>query len=208
MNREAKGWSEVAVSNRESWTMHEVARRWVGIGMAVFGVFAAAICSAVPPEQRVAVLEFHDAADLKAREIGYLTNIVRDIARESLPASQFVVLTGENITELLPPGRNLADCVGDCAVQTGRLLQVNWVITGEVTSIEGEYRVAISLFATDSGNLVANGRTGGRQLLDMEKPLENEARRLLAAVPVRRDSEGGGSALLPRMGWSAPEDML
>ena len=68
---------------------------------------AAAPASAAPVPAvaaRVAVLDFQDASGgaVSPQEVLYLSNLVRGAARRTLPAERFVLMTRENIQELLP----------------------------------------------------------------------------------------------------------
>ena len=65
----------------------------------------------------VAVLETGVDSDVKKKvslsDRQYLTNVLREEAVKELPASQnFTIMTRENISEMLPPGKALEDCEG------------------------------------------------------------------------------------------------
>ena len=52
-------------------------------------------------------------------EIKTLTN---DLRRLALEYGGFEVMTDKNIVDLLPPETKIEDCIGECEVQTGRML--------------------------------------------------------------------------------------
>jgi formylglycine-generating enzyme required for sulfatase activity len=160
--------------------------------VAVLAVLGAASAQSAP--QRVAVLDFNDnsTGSVTPQEILYLSDLVRGSARSTLPAARFVLMTRENILELLPEGRTLADCMGDCAVETGRKIGADYVATGEVTIFAGEIRVTVNLHETGSGNLLGQARAGGLNLLDVEKDLGRKALDLL--TPLRGDRSVAGVA--------------
>ena len=159
---------------------------------------------------RVAVLDFQDASDgaVTPQEVLYLSNLVRGAARRTLPAERFVLMTRENIQELLPEGRTLADCVGECAVETGRRIGADYVATGEVTVFAGEIRVTVNMHDTATKNLLGQVIAGAPKLLGVEKDLNGKILTLLAplrgnvalAVPVGGEERpiGGGT-----QAWSA-----
>ncbi len=158
---------------------------------AAFGALGTAQAQTTP--QRIAVLDFHDSStgSVTPEEIRYLSDLVRGSARSTLPASRFVLMTRENILEMLPEGRTLADCVGECAVETGRKIGADYIATGEVTMFAGEIRVTVNLHETGSGNLLGQVRAGAPNLLGVEKDLNRQILDLLAPL---RGRAGGSSA--------------
>jgi len=151
-------------------------------------LFAAATINNVwaqPPPQRLAVLDFHDssAGSVKSQEVIYLSDLVRGLSRRALPADLFLLMTRENILELLPQGRSLADCVGDCAVETGRKIGADMVVTGEVTTFGGQLRVTVNLHEMKNGNLLGQVVAGAADVLGVESDLKAKVMELL--VPLR-----------------------
>ena len=141
---------------------------------------------------RLAVLDFQDRSShaVSADEVLYLSDLVRGAMRRNLPADRFLLMTRENILELLPAGKTLADCMGECAVETGRRLGADHIATGEVTSFAGEIRVTVNLHETGSGNLLGQIRAGAPTLLGVERDLELKIVELLAPL---RGGEAGGT---------------
>jgi formylglycine-generating enzyme required for sulfatase activity len=162
--------------------------------LMILAPLATATRAGPPPDirSRIAVLDFNDssAGSVAPREILYLSDLVRGAARRSLPAERFVLMTRENIQELLPEGRTLADCVGECAVETGRKIGADYVATGEVTTFAGEIRVTVNLHETTSGNLLGQIRAGAPKLLGVEQDLDEKILGLLA--PLRTTPAAGG----------------
>jgi formylglycine-generating enzyme required for sulfatase activity len=182
----------------------------VAICLLLAAVVACGTAAAQDASQRIAVLDFHDSSEggVKPREVLYLSDLVRGAARRSLPAEHFLLMTRENILDLLPEGRTLADCVGECAVETGRRIGADHVVTGEVTMFAGEIRVTVNLHETASGNLLGQIRAGAPTLLAVEQDLDQKILELLAALrgaPSRSGEAGvveqplGGGATA----WSA-----
>lgn len=144
--------------------------------MASLALLWAAAAGAAP--RRIAVLELHNPAGLEAPEAAYLTDQVRGAAL-GLPPDRFLVLTRENVLELLPPGTDLADCVGACEVETGRNLGADFVVTGDVLRFGGELRVALKLHDTKDAKLLAQQEAKARAVADLEAPVRDAARKLL-----------------------------
>lgn len=144
------------------------------LALLALALIAAPALAASP---RLAVLELRHTAPLTAAEADYLTDLVRGVAGDR---GDLLVLTRENIVELLPPGTALAACEGDCEVETGRRLGVDFVVSGEVVGFGGELRVMLRLHATRSGALIATERAGAPHVAGLERPVELAARALLA----------------------------
>jgi TolB-like protein len=135
--------------------------------------------------RRVAVLELQNPAGVQAQEVRYLADVVRT-AGLRLDRARWLVLTRENLLQLLPPGRDLAGCVGECEVETGRNVGADHVVAGEIVRFDGSLRVSLRLYDTASGALVAAERAQGDSLAALEPHLEEAAGRLyghLSAKP-------------------------
>lgn len=133
-------------------------------------------------QDRIAILDLANHAQLASQETVYITDIVRAAAMQALVGGQFIIMTRDNVLELLPANSTLADCLGDCAVQTGRRLGARFVVAGEVLLFSGEYRVSLQMYSTVDGNLIATERVGASELLGLEGPLANTARRLFRSI--------------------------
>jgi len=157
----------------------------IALAPLVLVFFLASSATAQTGKPKIAILDFlnNSGGAVKAQEVEYLAEVVRGAARSALPARQFILMTRNNILELLPPGRTLGDCAGDCAVETGRKLGARYVVTGEVTMFAHELRSVLQLYDTEEGNLLIQERVGGEGLSALEAQLESAAHKLL--LPLR-----------------------
>ena len=96
--------------------------------------------------EHLAVLELQNASPLPAPEVRYLTERVRGVA-QAHPVPGLALMTRANLAALLPPGVDLADCEGECAVETGRIVGADYVVAGEVVSLGGSLRAILTLHA-------------------------------------------------------------
>ncbi len=103
-------------------------------------------------KERIAVLDLKNRAGVKDSELLYLTSLIRQAAGR-LPSDRFSVMTKDNILVLLPPGTQIEDCVGTCAVDTGRRLGAQWILVGEVVRFGSALRVVLNLHHSQSGEL-------------------------------------------------------
>ncbi len=143
---------------------------------------------------KIAVLPFDSETDLVSDgEVELITEIVRGAARKVLPTSQFVIMTQANILELLPPDKPLADCVGECAVETGKLIGADYIVVGKVFSFAGEIRIPCTLYRVLDANLIKNEIVGGRGLLELEPALNDMAQKIFAPLKSLRVENGSGS---------------
>ncbi len=143
--------------------------------------------------ERVAVLDLANKAGVNQSELGYLTDLLRQAAGK-LPKEHYGVLTKDNILVMLPPGKTIEDCVGSCAVETGRNLGAHWVLVGEVVRFGKALRVSLKLHHSASGELRGSDVVKGKTLVELEKPMQRSALSLFSNI----DARVGRSASLAR----------
>ncbi len=147
--------------------------------LLLFVVALGLAAPAVASPRRLAVLELRNPAGVELQEVAWLTDIVRT-AGLRLDRGRWLVLTRDNLLQLLPPGRTLADCVGECEIETGRNVGADRVVAGEVVRFDGSLRISLRLYDTASGALVAAERAQADSLAALEPRLEEAAGRLYA----------------------------
>ena len=142
----------------------------------------------LPPQlkgktERIAVLELMNQAPQKVSkdEISYLTNELRTVA-SYLPTPKFLVLTQESLETLIEPSMKLEDCVGSCAVETGRIVGARWILTGEIVKFGSSLRVSLKLHDTQSGHFLKGAAVKGKSVEDLEKDLHAQALSLVKEV--------------------------
>ena len=121
------------------------------------------ICSAVLSsqayaEERLAILEFRNIGKaMDASEVGYIAEIFRDLGAK-IGRRGLSIMTKENILQLLPPGKTLEQCQGECEVETGRNIGADFVLSGEVRKLpEGlGYRLTAKIHQTRNGTLLSS----------------------------------------------------
>jgi TolB-like protein len=134
-------------------------------------------------KKRIAVLDFRNPAGLKNQEIDYLTDLIRGVARDALPRHQYILMTKENIQDMLPPGKNLAECEGECEVETGRAIGADYLVTGEVLSFGGQLRLSMKLYDVTTGDLLSSKRAKATKVLELETPVEQKVKAMLSVLP-------------------------
>jgi hypothetical protein len=149
--------------------------------------FATPFAVAQQNQPRVAVLHLTNLADLTDQEAGYLTNLVRSSARLVLPLDEYIIMTKENIGELLGEV-SMADCIGECAVEIGKKLGAAYVVAGEVVLFGGELRIALTLHETSVGNLLTSVQVQGKSILEIEDPLKAQSTKLFDPIILLLDT--------------------
>ena len=96
-----------------------------------FLLFSVCLHAQEKDDQRIAVLQLNNVAQIPEQEANYLADLIRQLASSEL-AQRFLIMDKENMMTLLPPDKTVADCVGECAVETGRLLGAAYIITGDI----------------------------------------------------------------------------
>ena len=161
---------------------------WDGISAApaqVVAERAPAPVQAAPriaPNRLVAVLELHkklkgkDAEDVDAT---YFGNAVRTALKRQAPQAQ--VMTRENVLVMLEAqGKNLADCEGECEVDTGRRLGADLVVSGEIIRVGSRLKVDLRLHDTRSGQLLSGAAATGKNVDELDAAVESAVRQLVS----------------------------
>jgi len=125
----------------------------------------------------VAVLETGADPSVKERvslpDRQYLTNVLREEAVKQLPAAQgYTIMTRENISAMLPPGKAIEDCEGSCLAETGRNIAADYICQARVSSFGAKLTLSAELYETAGNKLLAsfNGRGADvEELLDLIK---------------------------------------
>ena len=91
----------------------------------------------------------------------YLTNILREQAVRELPVEQnYVIMTRDNISVMLPPGMVLEECEGSCLAETGRNIAADFICQARIGKFGGMLTLSAELYETAGNKLIAsfNGR--------------------------------------------------
>ena len=136
--------------------------------------------------ERVAVLEIHNKVPtlVSMDEVSYLTNELRSVA-SYLPSSKYLVLTKESLEVLIDPTTPLEECVGSCAVETGRLVGARWILTGEVVRFGKSLRVSLKVHNTQTGQFLKGISIKGSSAEELESQLHREALILVKEISPR-----------------------
>ena len=100
-----------------------------------------------------------DSVSLLDRQ--YLTNVLREQAVKELPAEEnFTIMTRENISAMLPPGKAIEDCEGSCLAETGRNIAADYICQARIGYFGRTLSLSAELYETAGNKLIAsfNGR--------------------------------------------------
>ncbi len=129
----------------------------------------------------VAVLDFKSKLKGKeAEEVDpiYLANVVRSKALEA--GAGLRVMTRENMLVLVQAqGKTLAECEGECEVDTGRRLGADLVISGEILRVGSKLKIDLRLHDTHSGQLLQGATVQGKSVDELDSDLPRAVRALI-----------------------------
>ena len=135
---------------------------------AQVAVVAPKAVAAPPPSSTqtrglIAVLDLTNklrGADRDQLDGAYFANQVRAEVKRRVPT--IGVMTRENIMVLLQSGgKTLADCEGECEVDTGRRLGADWVISGDMLKIGSHFKIDLRMHDTHDGQLLSGATDSG-----------------------------------------------
>jgi len=129
--------------------------------------------------QVVGVLEFRDKVPAAERiDASYLSDQVRAAVKADLPGAR--VITRENMLVLLQAaGKDLADCEGECEVETGRRIGADLVVSGELLRFGTQYKLNLKLHDVRSAELLAGVAASGATADELDRNLRPSVDRLL-----------------------------
>ncbi len=149
---------------------------------AIKGQQAAVVKEEPKEKKKVAVLEFLNFAKITTYEAQAITDMVRMAAREVLSRTQFMVMTRESILQLLPPGKNLESCEGECEVETGKNIGADYIVSGEIGRFGRNLQIKMKLFDTKTSDLLGVKIVSAPTIDKLEKPINDEAERLFEKI--------------------------
>lgn len=149
-----------------------------GAIVALLVLASPALAQTPASTEKIAVLNLGNGANLTETEIVYLTDQIRGGALK-LDQRRYLVMTRENILEMLPPGVDLASCEGQCEVETGRNIGADYVATGEIIRFGQALKVSMRLYDTRTSALIGQASASAKEVDTLEQPVIRATGRLL-----------------------------
>ena len=128
---------------------------------------------------QLAVLDFKRAAGFSLDDARYLTDVVRGAVLQAAP--RLGVMTRENLLVLLQAsGKDLAECEGECEVDTGRRIGADAVISGDALKFGARFKLSLRLHETKGGRLIAAAVASGTTLEELDAEVQKRTSELLS----------------------------
>ncbi len=123
----------------------------------------------LPAGTVLAVLELKNkVANAKTDLVAYFGDLVRAAALRAEP--DLKVITRENLLVLLAAqGKNLAECEGECEVETGRRIGADLVISGELLEVGRSLKLNLKLHDTHEGRLLSGAVAAGADIDELDR---------------------------------------
>lgn len=142
----------------------------------------------------VAVVETKYSNDvISYEEQLFVTDKLRESAKNVLPYYGYVVMTRENISVMLDPSKSLEECVGECLVTTGANIGADFVSQARIGRFGERFTMTVELYHTKSKSLVSSFTvmsSGLEELLDeMEEKSINLYGKIVEYVAVNSEAE-------------------
>jgi hypothetical protein len=127
---------------------------------------------------QVAVLDFKRGEGFSAGDARYLTDVVRGAVLQAAP--RLAVMTRENLLVLLQAsGKDLAECEGECEVDTGRRIGADAVVSGDLLKFGARLKLSLRLHETKGGRLLAAAVASGATLEELDTEVQKKTAELL-----------------------------
>ena len=129
---------------------------------------------------RLAVLDLRRSSGFTSEDARYLTDVVRAAVLKEAP--RLSVMTRENLLVLLQAsGKDLAECEGECEVDTARRLGADAVISGDVLKFGARFKLSLRLHETKDGRLLSAAVASGATLEELDAAIQARVAELMAA---------------------------
>ncbi|MBS2022512.1 MAG: hypothetical protein JST92_08890 [Deltaproteobacteria bacterium] len=137
---------------------------------------------AVFTEGKLAVLDFKNSAkEILPEQVRYFTDVVRDATVKATPKVH--VMTRENLLVLLQAsGKDIANCEGECEVDTGRRIGADAVVSGELLKVGTKLKLSLKLHETKDGTLLSTAVASGRSIDELDEAAQKAAIDLIAPM--------------------------
>ena len=122
----------------------------------------------------------------------FLTDKLRERAKMVLPAYMvFFIMTRENIQQMLPPGKKIEDCEGECLVKTGKNINAHYIAQARVGKFGSQLTLTVEMYETMGNNLVGSFTARKPSADGLLDEIERQADGLFAMIA---GGNGGGQA--------------
>ncbi|MBO6135210.1 MAG: hypothetical protein J6P30_01245 [Fibrobacter sp.] len=153
-------------------------------------------CTSGAMAAHVAVLETGVDQSVKKKvklsDRQYLTNVLREEAVKQLPAEEdYTIMTRDNISAMLPPGKAIEDCEGSCLAETGRNISADYVCQARVSSFGSKLALSAEIYETAGDKLVASFNGNGKNVEALLKVIKENAPEFFGKVKTNRTAGGG-----------------
>ena len=161
-------------------------------------------CTSGAMAAHVAVLETGVDQSVKKKvklsDRQYLTNVLREEAVKQLPAEDdYTIMTRDNISAMLPPGKAFEDCEGSCLAETGRNISADYVCQARVSSFGSKLALSAEIYETAGNKLVSSFNGNGKNVEALLKVIKENAPEFFGKVKsAKRDAGSGGIGEAPK----------
>lgn len=150
-------------------------------------VFVLALLAVVPgfATTYVAVVEtIAENGAIGHSERLFLTDKLRERAKKVLPEyMDYVIMTRENIQQMLPPGKKIEDCEGECLVETGKNIHAHYIAQARVGKFGKQLTLTVELYETRGKNNLKGSFTAmSEDALQLLKEIERQADGMFATI--------------------------
>lgn len=159
-------------------------------------IFLLLVCASGAFATHVAVLETGVDPAVKKKvtlsDRQYLTNVLREEAVKQLsPEDGYTIMTRDNISAMLPPGKAIEDCEGTCLAETGRNISADFVCQARVSSFGSKLALSAEIYETAGNKLVASFNGNGKNVETLLKVIKENAPEFFGKVKTNRDAGSG-----------------
>ena len=91
-------------------------------------------------------------------------------------------MTRENILQMLPPGKAIEDCEGNCLVETGKNIAADYICQARVGRFGTSLTLSAELYETAGNKLIASFNGRGQNVEELLVLIENKSHEFFSAI--------------------------
>ncbi|MFH1727030.1 MAG: PEGA domain-containing protein [Pseudomonadota bacterium] len=135
-------------------------------------------------KSNIVVLNFYNKYKaLTDQEVDFIEEYVRGFAVNNLSKEEYMIYTNENLLQMLEANAvKLCESEGDCEVETMRLIQAKYGITGNVVKMGDNINIVLKIYDSSTGSLLGSSIATGIDANAIQKVLEGTTKKLFSYV--------------------------
>ncbi|MFH1727091.1 MAG: PEGA domain-containing protein [Pseudomonadota bacterium] len=159
-----------------------------------------AITSYANTKNNVAVLRFHNEEKvMRNQEVMFIEESIRSMAAKKLYKKDYQIYTNDNLLEMLA-ANDIQMCIaeGDCEVETMRIIQAQYGITGNILKFGDKINVVMKVYNSLTGNLLGSEIIFGNDLNEIYDKIKPATSNLINYIIFDKNTDDSNDQVISK----------